>query len=179
MKKRVFVILIALALFITASCVTVFALDSETGKNDDTFAGTNFESNAQVEGSISVDEKYVFYFEAPEREYPQLTEEELCAPTDELIDAVLSSPCMLEFTYASTPNTENGTYKRLSESFNGLSELESREDAPSLMLEKLAEYKADESAVKDYYLICLLSEEVFFSRLTADEAELFRELAQR
>ena len=168
--------MIALALFITASFVTVFALDSETGKNDDTLADTYFQSNPSI---FLVDGKYTYHFKAPEREYPQLTEEELNAPTDELIDAVLSSPCMLEFTYASTPYTENGTYKRLSESFNGLSELESREDAPSLMLEKLAEYKADESAVKDYYLICLLSEEVFFSRLTADEAELFRELAQR
>ena len=102
----------------------------------------------------------------------QLTEEQLNAPTEELIDLVLKYPFLCDLNSSSMPGNE--PYDMLREMFNGFLELESRTDAASKMLEKYIEnLKSAEPVVDCLYLDALLCVPVYKNQLTETERAVF------
>ena len=100
----------------------------------------------------------------------QLTEEELNSPTEELLKSLLKSPHLLGFTVSSSYPYD--AYAHMRTYFNGLPELESREDASSVMLSLLEEITTspiEPGSLDMSYLHYLLSEPIYFNRLTDSE----------
>jgi hypothetical protein len=107
---------------------------------------------------------------AADRSSWQLTEEELSSPTEELLKSLLKSPHLLGFTVSSSYPYD--AYAHMRTYFNGLPELESREDASSVMLSLLEELTAspeESGSLDSSYLHYLLSEPIYFNRLTDSE----------
>ena len=107
---------------------------------------------------------------AADRSSWQLTTEELKAPTEELVKSILASPYLLELFCCSS--SDHDTYASLTTCFNGLPELENREDASSVMLsllERLTVYPKEPGNLDQSYLHALLSEPIYFNRLTDSE----------
>jgi len=115
-------------------------------------------------------DEYAVVIKAKDRSSWQLTTEELNAPTEELVKSILASPYILALSCSNTPDID--PYAVLSMYFNGLRELESREDASSVMLSLLAELtlsKTEWDSLDQLYLMELLSKPVYFDRLTDSE----------
>ena len=104
----------------------------------------------------------------------QLTEAELNSPTEELLKSLLKSPHLLGFTVSSSYPYD--AYAHMRTYFNGLPELESREDASSVMLSLLEEITTspiEPGSLDMSYLHYLLSEPIYFSRLTEREKTIY------
>ena len=150
--KKVLSFVFALALFATLLFTPQSAVAADT-----TGLGTSSENN-KLSSAL------------PDRSSWQLTSAELNAPTEELVNRILDSPYLFELYFSNTPDIDS--YANLSTYFNGLPELESREDASSVMLSLLEELTAspEESGSLDRsYLHALLSEPIYFNRLTERE----------
>ena len=107
---------------------------------------------------------------ATDRSSWQLTEAELNSPTEELLKSLLKSPHLLGFTVSSSYPYD--AYAHMRTYFNGLPELESREDASSVMLSLLEEITTspiEPGSLDMSYLHYLLSEPIYFNRLTDSE----------
>lgn len=111
---------------------------------------------------------YVCY-EIPDRSGYQLTQEQLSAPTAQLIEYILDYPYIVDLFVSSSPS--NNTYSRLCDSFNGLAELELRDDAASEMLQMLVTESV--SDIKAPYLKALLAVPSYFAKLTEQEISLY------
>lgn len=106
----------------------------------------------------------------PDRSSWQLTSAELNAPTEELVRSILESPYILGLFASSS--SDHDTYASMRTYFNGLPELESREDASSVMLSLLEEITTspiEPGSLDMSYLHYLLSEPIYFNRLTDSE----------
>lgn len=104
----------------------------------------------------------------------QLTSAELNAPTEELVKSILESPYILGLFASSS--SDHDTYASMRTYFNGLPELESREDASSVMLSLLEEITTspiEPGSLDMSYLHYLLSEPIYFSRLTEREKTIY------
>ena len=126
---------------------------------DDDFTKTQKQSD---ESAVTI--------KARDRSSWQLSEAELNAPTEELVRSILESPYLLDFFHSSS--FENDPYTSMTTYFNGLPELESREDASSVMLSLLEELTAtpkEPGNLDQSYLHALLSEPIYFNRLTDSE----------
>ena len=109
--------------------------------------------------------------DAPDRSQYQLSQEQLDAPTDALIDSILDYPYLVDLFVSS--DFERPAYYSLREYFNGLAELENRPDAASVMLSKYADAAAadsDDAAMDAVYLRELLSIPSYFENLSESEA---------
>ncbi len=91
-----------------------------------------------------------------------LTEDELNLPTDQLVDRILEYPYLDDFWLSSSLDYTY-FYECISSRFNGFAELETREDAASVMVAKLEAYPKQSD--KWYYLKILLSLDVYKSQL--------------
>jgi len=105
----------------------------------------------------------------------QLTEEQLASNTSDLLNLVLESKKLFSAIITSGDSTLSGVYDRTVESFNGLQELERREDATEVILQKyIDEYTFVKDNNVDYYsshlceLKLMLKQEIFALFLTTD-----------
>ena len=106
----------------------------------------------------------------PDRSSWQLSEAELNASTEVLVKAILKSPYILDLFHSSS--SDHDTYASMRTYFNGLPELESREDASSVMLSLLEDRitaPQEPGNLDQSYLFALLSEPIYFNRLTDSE----------
>ncbi len=103
----------------------------------------------------------------------QLTKEQLLLPTEELIDEILTYPYLVELFCSNTPDVS--AYDSLVRNYNGLAELQTREDAASVMILKLKEAIIEPNCLSDLYLMILLSEPIYQSRLTASERTILNQ----
>ena len=152
--KKVLSLVIILALLCTLLCTPQAAAIE---KDATTIHETSFESNELTTV-------------LPDRSSWQLSEAELNAPTEELVRSILESPYILGLFVSSS--SDHDTYASMRTYFNGLPELESREDASSVMLSLLAELtlsKTEWDSLDQLYLMALLSKPVYFDRLTDNE----------
>lgn len=108
-------------------------------------------------------------YEIPDRSGYQLTQEQLSAPTAQLIEYILDYPYIVDLFVSSSPS--DNAYSRLCDSFNGLAELELRCDAASEMLQMLVTESA--SDIKAPYLKALLAVPSCFAKLTEQEISLY------
>ena len=109
--------------------------------------------------------------DAPDRSQYQLSQEQLDAPTDALIDSILDCPYLVDLFMSSVAGEI--TYDSLCKSFNGLAELENRPDAASVMLSKYADATmadSDYDVLDALYLHVLLSIPSYFENLSESEA---------
>lgn len=129
--------------------------------------------------SIAADE-YFFAYAAPDRSEYQLTDEQLDLPTAELIDCILNYPYLVDLNISSSPDVD--AYSILRESFNGLAELETREDAASEMAHKFAELAvstAEEGRTAAVYLHTLLSVPAYYNDLSVTDASTYAKLSEQ
>lgn len=110
----------------------------------------------------------------PDRSSWQLTSAELNAPTEELVRSILESPYLLDLFHSNS--SDNDPYASIITYFNGLSELERREDSATAMLAHLEELtlsKTEWDSLEQLYLTVLLTEPVYANRLTNTEKETY------
>ncbi len=119
-----------------------------------------------------------FYYETPDRSEYQLSEGQLNASTEELVDAILKYPFLVDL-FSSSVSTLSA-YDALRESFNGIAELESRGDAASIMLKKLVDdtkgVQYDSTAFS--CLKTIISMPPYMEELTADEKARFGDISK-
>lgn len=159
--KKVLSLVIVLALFCTLLCTPQAAA---------------IVADPAPDTSTPSDE-YAVVIKAKDRSSWQLTTEELNAPTEELVKSILASPYILALSCSNTPDID--PYAVLSMYFNGLRELESREDASSVMLsllEELTSSPKEPGSLDRSHLRTLLSESYYYKRLTDSEKETYRQL---
>lgn len=82
------------------------------------------------------DTAYHYQYQTLDRSQYQLTQEQLDAPTEVLIDYILDYPYLVDLYCSNDPTVD--AYAKLCEVFNGLRELETRHDAAAVMLSKLS-----------------------------------------
>lgn len=155
--KKVLSLILVLAFFFALLCTPQAAADAADTTGLGTSSGNNELSSA-----------------LPDRSSWQLTSAELNSPTEELVRSILESPYLLDFFHSSS--FENDPYTSMTTYFNGLPELESREDASSVMLSLLEELTAtpkEPGNLDQSYLHYLLSEPIYFSRLTEREKTIY------
>ena len=129
--------------------------------------------------ALTVTESSSCFYEASSREVYQLTEEQLRAPTEELVDAVLEYPYLIDLFSGSSSSVS--AYASLRDSFNGLAELEKREDAAAVMLSKYAaavDLSGEDVSIETLYLRVLLSEPVYAQQLAEGEKTVYFEMLE-
>lgn len=122
---------------------------------------------------------YAFRYEVVKRPQCQLTQKQLNASTDELLEAILEYPYLCDLFVSSSSYCD--AYDSLRETFNGLAELEKRTDAVSVMLSKLADILADSARSESNesgYLQALLSVPVYAQRFTTAEAQRYANILE-
>ena len=121
-----------------------------------------------------------FYYECLDRSGYQLTQEQLNAPTDQLVAYILEYPYIVDLYTSSVPYVN--AYDSLRETFNGFAELERRDDAASVMLDMFVDMSNDKdrsSSVKTTYLQTLLEIPSYYNQLTAQEASLYSQYLEK
>lgn len=157
--KKVLSLVCALALLATMtgnSLVSVSAEETQTADN-----------------CVDTEGKMLIYDTSDRRAQYQLTQNQLAEPTDVLIEYILDYPYLVDLYTANIPEVD--TYALLCSSFNGLEELESREDAASALVKKYAEMavSAEENqSLAALFLHTILSNPFYYGNLS--EAELSR-----
>lgn len=157
--KKVLSLVCALALLATmtgTSLVSVSAEETQTADN-----------------CVDTEGKMLIYDTSDRRAQYQLTQNQLAEPTDVLIEYILEYPYLVDLYTANIPEVD--TYALLCSSFNGLEELESREDAASALVKKYAEMavSAEENqSIAATFLHTILSNPFYYGNLS--EAELSR-----
>jgi hypothetical protein len=138
-------------------------------------SATEFEKDSWAD----ILDAYAFRYEAVERPQCQLTQKQLNASTDELLEAILEYPYLCDLFVSS--NASCNAYDSLRETFNGLAELEKRTDAVSVMLSKLADTltnSARSESNESGYLQALLSVPVYAQRFTTAEAQRYANILE-
>lgn len=123
--------------------------------------------------------KYMFSYKVAHREKYQLNQEQLNAPTDELIDDILEYPYLIDL-FSSSSISKNA-YAILRSSFNGLEELEKRADAATVMLSKYADAidtREGDASLTTLYLRTLLSEPTYAQKFSDSEKELYMQMCE-
>lgn len=119
-----------------------------------------------------------FYCESLNRTDYQLTEEQLSAPTKQLIEYILEYPYIVDLYTSSVSSAD--AYDKIRNSFNGFAELERRSDAASEMLQLLISASGSNAKVssqKNTYLTTLLEVPSYFTELSEQEVSLYLEKA--
>ena len=155
MKKIVSLLLSFALLFVmtSASSLNVFAQEAQC-----------------VDDGIIAEENF-YHYQTPDHSQYQLTQDQLAASTDVLIDYILDYPYLVDLYCSNNDNVD--AYTKLCEIFNGLSELENRDDAASVMLSKLstmAVSSIENDSLTSVYLQTLLTVPTYSQRLA--EAEI-------
>ena len=179
--KRTLSVFFAVALLVTMTCtLQVSASTVNTHGTDDVVEAednSSFHSYANSDGSQFQPPQEVLEnltlrsCDGPDISQYQLSQEQLDAPTDALIDSILDYPYLVDLFVSS--DFERPAYYSLREYFNGLAELENRPDAASVMLSKYADAAAadsDDAAMDAVYLRELLSIPLYFENLSESEA---------
>lgn len=109
-----------------------------------------------------------YHYQMPDRSQYQLTQTQLNAPTDVLIDYILDYPYLVDLYCSNSSDVD--AYTKLCEVFNGLAELEKRDDAATVMLYKLSTSPVEDDSLRSLHLQTLLAVPTYLKRLT--EAEL-------
>lgn len=140
--------------------------------------GTSAEENTRTDGDDLCDDNS-FYFETVDRSKYQLSQAQLDAPTDELIDAIMDYPYLVDLFTSSDSSVS--AYNSLRESFNGLAELEERADAASVLLTKFIDAETTtvyDNLLNSVYLEALLSLPVYFENLSAIEIATYSQISE-
>lgn len=115
-----------------------------------------------------------FYYESLNRTDYQLTQEQLSAPTKQLIEYILEYPYIVDLYTSSVSSAD--AYDKIRNSFNGFAELERRSDAASEMLQLLIRASGSNTKVssqKNTYLATLLEVPSYFTELSEQEVSLY------
>ncbi len=122
---------------------------------------------------------YAFRYEVVKRPQYQLTQDQLNAPTNELLEAILEYPYLCDLFVSSSSYCD--AYDSLRETFNGFVELEKRADVISVMLSKLADTLTNSARSESNergYLQALLSVPVYAQRFTTAEAQRYANILE-
>lgn len=118
-----------------------------------------------------------YQYQIPDRSQYQLTQEQLNAPTDVLIDYILEYPYLVDLFCSNSPTVN--AYAKLCEMFNGLSELENRDDAAAVMLARLSVMtiaEAEDDTLDSMYLQMLLAVPIYSMQLTEEEIDEYSKI---
>lgn len=109
----------------------------------------------------------------------QLTESQLSSTTAELIEYILDYPYLIELTLSNSSYID--AYSNLKCSFNGLAELETRTDATTALINKMAEkIESDEkyASLSALLLRILILNPVYWNQLSDDEILRFDQISK-
>ena len=158
--KKLLALVLAVATILTMTGTTLIPVSAE-----------ELEENTANSGNT-------FYYENLNRTDYQLTQEQLSAPTKQLIEYILEYPYIVDLYTSSVSSAD--AYDKIRNSFNGFAELERRSDAASEMLQLLISASGSNTKVssqKNTYLATLLEVPSYFTELSEQEVSLYLEKA--